>query len=110
MEREIILYKKHFLDFYHQQNEKIQEKIEYVFDVIRYEQQVPVKFLKNLEGTNKLYEIRIKVGSNIYRIFCFFDKGKLVVLLNAFQKKSQKTPRNEIKLAEKLKKEYYERD
>ena len=98
------------MDFYHQQDEKVQEKIEYVFDVIRYEKKVPVKFLKHLEGTDKLYEVRVKVGSNIYRIFCFFDKGKLVVLLNAFQKKSQKTPKNEIKLAEKLKKEYYGKD
>jgi phage-related protein len=110
MEREIIFYKEYFLEFYHQQDEKVQEKIAYVFDLIRYEQRVPSSFLKHLEGTDKLYEIRIKVGSNIYRIFCFFDKGKLVVLLNGFQKKSQKTPTNELKLAEKLKKEYYEKN
>jgi phage-related protein len=68
---------------------------------------VPEKFLKHLEGTEGLYEIRIEVGSNIYRIFCCFDRGHIVVLFNAFQKKSQKTPPQEIVLAEKLKTEYF---
>jgi phage-related protein len=108
MKREIIFYKEYFLEFYFQQDEKVQEKIEYVFDLIRHEERVPSTFLKHLKGTDKLYEVRVKVGSNIYRIFCFFDKGRLVVLLNGFQKKGQKTPGKEIKLAEKLKKEYYE--
>jgi len=69
---------------------------------------VPEKFFKHLAGTDGLYEIRVKVGSSIFRIFCFFDKGKLVILLNGFQKKKQKTPKNEIVKAERLKKEYYE--
>ena len=65
------------------------------------------KYLKNITGTT-LYEMRMISGTNIYRIFCFFDKGKLVVVLNGFQKKTQKTPKNEIKLAEKLQKQYYD--
>ncbi len=69
---------------------------------------VPEKFFKHLEGTNGLFEMRVKVGSNIYRIFCFLDEGNLVILLNGFQKKSNKTPKNEIVKAERLKKEYYE--
>ena len=60
-----------------------------------------------MEGTDGLYEIRVKVGSNIYRIFCFFDEGKLIVLINAFQKKDQKTPKSEINKAEKIKKKYF---
>lgn len=60
-----------------------------------------------MENTDGLYEIRVEVGSNIFRVFCFFDEGNLVILLNGFQKKSQKTPKNEIELAEKLKKEYF---
>ncbi len=108
MEREIVFYEHHFLEFYDGLQEKVQEKIEYVFDLIRYEERVPTTFLKHLEGTDQLYEIRIRVGNNIFRIFCFFDEGRLVVLLNGFQKKTQKTPRKEIKLAERLKKEYYE--
>ena len=108
MEREIIFYGEYFLEFYNGLDIKAQQKVEYVFDLIRYEKRVPTTFLKHIEGTDQLYEIRVKLGSDIYRIFCFFDKGKLVVLLNGFQKKAQKIPRNEIKKAEKLKREYYE--
>lgn len=69
---------------------------------------VPKKYFDHLTGTDGLFEIRIKLGSNIYRVFCFFDKGNLVVLLSGFQKKTQKTPKKEIKKAERLKQEYYE--
>jgi phage-related protein len=68
---------------------------------------VPEKFLKHLEGTDGLYEMRIKVGSNIFRVFCFFDEGNLVILLGGFQKKSEKTPPRVIANAEKIKKKYY---
>ena len=67
------------------------------------------KFLKHLSGTEGLYEIRIEVKSNIYRIFCCFDKGKLVILFNGFQKKSQKTPKAELEKALKLMAEYFEK-
>ena len=70
-------------------------------------EKVSEKFLKHIEGTDGLFEIRIEVGSNIYRVFCCFDKGNLVVLFNAFQKKTQKTPKKEIELAEQLKAEYF---
>ena len=70
--------------------------------------QIPVKYFKHMEGTTGLYEIRVEVGSDIYRVFSFFDKGQLIILLNGFQKKSQKTPKNEIELAEKLKKQYFD--
>jgi len=88
-------------------NDSVKEKIGYVFRVIKTVDKVSEKFLKHIEGTDGLYEIRIEVGSNIYRIFCCFDKGNLVVLFNAFHKKTQKTPKREIELAEKLKKEYF---
>jgi phage-related protein len=68
---------------------------------------VSEKFLKHIEGTDGLFEIRIEVGSNIYRMFCCFDKGNLVVLFSAFQKKTPKTPKKEIELAEQLKAEYF---
>ncbi len=71
-------------------------------------QQVPEIYLKHLEGTNGLYEIRIQLASDIFRIFSFFDEGKLVVLANGFQKKTQKTPRQEITKALKIMEEYYE--
>ena len=70
-------------------------------------QNVPKKFLDHMTGTDGLYEIRIEFESNIYRIFCCFDKGNLIVLFNCFQKKAQKTPKKEIELALKLKDEYF---
>jgi phage-related protein len=75
--------------------------------VIKYVDKVPEKFLKHMEGTDGLFEVRIEVGSNIFRIFCCFDKGNIVVLFNGFQKKSQKTPKQELELAIKLKQEYF---
>jgi phage-related protein len=95
------------MDFYLEQTEKVQEKIEYVFKIIRTVQNVPKKFLDHMTGTDGLYEIRIEFESNIYRIFCCFDKGNLVVLLNSFRKKTQKTSKKEIDLALKLKDEYF---
>jgi phage-related protein len=71
-------------------------------------EKVPEKYFKHISSSNGLFEIRVEVSSNIYRVFCFFDKGKLIILLNGFQKKSQKTPQNEIQLAEKLMKEYFD--
>lgn len=65
-------------------------------------QQVPEIYLKHLEGTNGLYEIRVQQGSDIFRIFCFFDEGQIVVLSNGFQKKTQKTPKQEISRAIKI--------
>jgi phage-related protein len=106
-ERQIIFYKHYFQDFYLEQSEKVQEKIEFVFKIIKTVQNVPKKFLEHLTGTDGLYEIRIEYEGNIYRIFCCFDKGNLVLLFNGFQKKTQKTPKKEIDLAEKLKDEYF---
>lgn len=106
-ERQIIFHGQHFQDFYLEQTAKVREKIGFVFRVVKTVDKIPEKFLKHLEGTDGLFEIRIEVGSDIFRIFCCFDKGNVVVLFNAFQKKSQKTPKQQIELAEKLKKEYF---
>lgn len=85
----------------------MQEKIDFVLDLIVNVERVPEKFLKHLTGTDGLYEVRVKSGSTIFRIFCFFDKGKLVVLLHGFQKKTEKTPSKELERAKGLKKEYF---
>lgn len=106
-ERKIIFYESYFQDFFLKQNSKVREKIAYVFKIVNCVQNIPSKFLLHIEGTDGLYEIRIEFESNIYRIFCCFDKGNVVVLFNAFQKKTQKTPKNEIELAAKLKIEYF---
>jgi len=105
--RQVIVYKKYFLDFYELQSDSDQAKMEWTLELIRVTQKVPEKFFKHIEGTKGLYEVRVEVGTNIYRIFTFFDKGNLVVLGNAFQKKTQKTPKNEIEKALKIREEYY---
>jgi phage-related protein len=106
-QRQIIFHKHYFVSFYAAQSKNVQEKIDYVFILLRTVDRVPRKFLDHLEGTDGLYEIRVEYSSNIYRIFCCFDKGNLVILFNAFQKKTQKTPKQEIEMAERLKKEYF---
>ena len=106
MIRKIIAYKDQFAKFYKSQDSKTQEQIEYVLDLVRFEKQVPIKFFKYLEETDGIYEVRVRTAFKSVRIFCFFDKGDLVVMTNCFVKKTQKTPRQEIKLAESLKAEY----
>ena len=105
--RTVIAYKDYFKEFLIEQPQKVQDKIYKIIEIIEFQQRIPEKYLKHIEGTKGLYEARIKLGSNIWRVFCFFDKGKLVILLNGFQKKSQKTLKSEIDKAEKLMIEYY---
>ena len=104
--RTVTLYKDYFSDFYKNQKQKVQDKILWTFRIIETQQQVPKDYLKHMEGTDGLYEIRVQQGSDIFRIFCFFDDGKLIVLANGFQKKTQKTPKSEIEKALKIKYEY----
>jgi phage-related protein len=106
--REIIAYKNYFGDFLIKQPIKVQDKIFKILEAIETLERIPTTYLKLLSGTNGLYEARIQLGTDIWRVFCFFDKGKLVILLNGFQKKTQKTPKNEIEKAIFLMKEYYE--
>ena len=107
LQRKIIFHKNHFIDFYDNQPEKVQEKIEYVLMILKTVQFVPKKFLTHISGEEGLYEIRVEFESNIYRIYCCFDQGDLILLFNGFQKKSLKTPRKEIRLARTLKNEYF---
>ena len=106
--RSTYVYGNEFWDFYYAQNPVVQDKIDWVIGLVRSLRMVPEKFFKHLEGTDGLFEIRIKMGSDIFRIFCFFDEGNLIILLSGFQKKSDKTPKNEIEKAERLKQKYYE--
>jgi phage-related protein len=104
--RTIIFYKDYFQTFFEKQNKKVRAKIVWTFDLVEDMQRAPETYLKHIENTNGLYEIRVQSGSDIFRIFCFFDKGQLVILANGFQKKTQKTPKKEIELALKIKAEY----
>jgi len=105
--RTVIAYKDYFKEFLIEQPQKVQDKIFKIIEIIEFQQRIPEKYLKHIDGTKGIYEARIKLGSDIWRVFCFFDKGKLVILLNGFQKKTQKTPKSEIEKAEKLMKEYF---
>jgi len=105
--RTVIAYKDYFKEFLIEQPQKVQDKIFKIIEIIEFQQRIPEKYLKHIDGTKGLYEARIKLGSDIWRVFCFFDKGKLVILLNGFQKKTQKTPKAEIEKAEKLMTEYF---
>ena len=107
MERQISIYGNYFVKFYNEQTNKVKDKIDYVLDLVKYEERVPKRFLKFLTGTDGLYEIRVSTVFNNIRIFCFFDEGRMVVLTNCFIKKTQKTPKKELALAIRLKNEYY---
>lgn len=105
--RELLFYRHYFHDFFKEQSARVQEKIDYTLFLVTHVERIPEKFLKHLDGTKGLYEVRIEVGKSIFRIFCCFDRGNLVVLFNGFQKKSQKTPKQELDLAAKLMQQYF---
>lgn len=104
--RTIIFYKDYFQEFFTKQAEKVKNKIIWTLDLIEDLERIPETYLKHIENTEGLFEIRVQQGGSIFRIFCFFDQGKLVVLTNGFQKKTQKTPKREIEKALKIKEEY----
>jgi phage-related protein len=105
--RQVFYFKNYYLDFFETLKPEVKKKFNWTLQVISTLNHVPEKYFKHLTGTSGLYEIRVEVGSNIFRVFAFFDKGNLIILVNGFQKKTQKTPKDEIELAEKLKKQYY---
>lgn len=105
--REIIAYKHYFEEFLNSQPVKVQNKIYKVLEAIETLERIPSQYLKHMKNTDGLYEARVRLGSNIWRVFCFFDEGRLVILLNGFQKKTQKTPRNELNKAVQLMDQYF---
>ena len=105
MRREIFVYKNYFYDFLATLSEKVVDKIDFALTLLESQDKVSKKFVKYLR--DDIYELRAEYESNIYRVFFIFDNGNIVVLFNGFQKKSQKTPINELNKAIKLKEEYY---
>ena len=104
-ERKIEAYKNYFWDFISTLDEGAEQKVYYSIDMLKTQQRVPEKFVKHIrEG---VYELRAEYEGNIYRIFFCFDEGHVVILFNGFNKKTQKTPENEIRKAINLKDEYY---
>ena len=105
--REVVTYKNYFEDFFKEQPRKIQDKIIKVLDILETIERVPITYLKYIEGTNGLFEVRVQLGSDIFRIFCCFDGNRLIVLFSGFQKKTQKTPQKEIDRAVRIMNEYF---
>lgn len=108
MRRKIIFHDTHFINFYSNLDAEVKSKILYVFELVRQVVRVPARFLSAITGYDGLFEIRIEYQSNIYRVFCCFDKGHIVVLFNGYQKKNQKAKKKEIEIAIRLMKEYFE--
>jgi phage-related protein len=107
MIREIKFYKNYFIEFYLTLDYKDQEKIDYVLNMVCTLHQVPVRFLKHIQDSEGLYEIRISHGRMAFRIFCCFDKDNIIILFNGFLKKQSKTPKTELDLAIRLMNQYF---
>lgn len=105
--RQIFYYKNYYPDFFETLKPEVKKKFNWTLQLIATTDRVPEKYFKYITHSSGIYEVRVEVGSNIFRAFSFFDKGQLIVLVNGFQKKSQKTPYKELELAEKLKKQYF---
>ena len=105
--RSVIAYENYFEDFLEQQTPRVQDKILQVLRILEMVEVIPRQYLKRIEGTRGLYEIRIPFNGNSFRVFCFFDSGKMIILLGGFQKKSSKTPRREIDRNNRLMNKYF---
>ena len=108
VQRNIFFYKNYYLKFFGKLNDRVKTKFDWNLELIATTERIPKKYFEHLTETKGLFEIRVEVGGDIFRAFSFFDEGQLIVVANGFQKKTQKTPKNEIELAEKIKKEYFD--
>ena len=105
--RQIKFFKSYFKDFYVAQTQTVRDKINFVLRMVETQRIIPKKFFRYLESSDGIYEIRVEIAGNIYRVFCCMDEGAVVVLFHGILKKSQKTPPKEIKRAEAIKKDYF---
>ena len=106
--RSLFFFKDYFHDFYRAQTDKVKNKILWTLRVVEDLDQIPEIYFKHITGSDDLYEIRVQVGSDTFRIFCFFDKSNVVVIGHGFAKKSQKTPKSELDRAHNIKAAYHE--
>ncbi len=106
MTRDIIAYKGYYKDFMKKLSNKEALKVQKALLLLRTEEKIPYHYIKHLK--DGLYELRVTFGNNELRLFFIYDGNTIIILLNGFKKKTQKTPKNEIEKALKLKKEYYE--
>jgi phage-related protein len=105
--RDIFFYENHYLDFFEKLKPEVKKKFNWTLQLIATIDRVPEKYFKNMTNSTGIYEVRVEVGSDIFRVFGFFDKGNLIILVNGFQKKIRKTPGGELTLAERLKAQYF---
>lgn len=105
MDRKIVTYGGYFERFIQGLTEQEQLKVKYGLLLLKSQDKVSTKFVKYLR--DGIYELRTLCNGNIFRVFFIFDYGNIVVLFNGFQKKTQKTPKNELELAIKIKDSYY---
>ena len=106
--RKVFFYEDHYLNFYKTLKPEVQKKFNWTIQLVSTMEMIPKKYFKYLVNTSGIFEIRVEVGSDIYRVMSFFDEGNMIILINGFQKKTKKTPTNELALAEKLKKQYFD--
>ena len=106
--REILYYRNYYLEFFNRLKPEVQKKFNWTLQLISTAQRVPKKYFDHITNSSGIYEIRVEVGTDIYRVFSFFDQGNLIILMNGFQKKTQKTPRKEITFAETIKRQYFD--
>ena len=105
--RQILLFKNYFLDFYDLKPKVVQIKIEWTLQLITELDRIPSQYFKHVASTKGLFEIRVEIEGNIYRIFSFFDLGNILIIGNAYQKKNNKLSRKEINKALSIMKEYH---
>jgi phage-related protein len=105
--RTVAYYKDYYFDFYSRLEVSVQKKFDWTISLIERIDKVPKKYFDHITNSSGIWEIRVEFEGNIFRAFSFFDRGKLIIAINGFQKKSQKTPKKEIELAERIKKEYF---
>ena len=106
--RNVFYYRRFYLDFFATLKPEVQKKFNWTLKLLATVERVPEKYFKHLTGSSGLYEIRVEIGSDIYRVFSFFDKGQLIILVNGFQKKTPKTPKSDLELAGRIKKQYFD--
>ena len=114
MIREIIFYKtltgqEPIEAFLEMLSSKQAQKVAWVLNLVEELDLVPAQYFQKMPNTEDLWEVRVRIGSNIFRLLGFFDGPRLVVMSHAFQKKTQKTPRQAIRLAEERRRDYFRR-
>lgn len=89
-------------------DQKTQTRFEWSIEQLRVRNvQAGEPLVKHLDG--KLWELRRASSGDIYRLLYFFFTGRQIVFVHGFQKKTSKTPRREIEIAEKRMKDYIQR-